>query len=345
MKVAVAMSGGVDSSVAAVVLKRQGHEVTGLTMRLPVESDTIESATRVASELGIPHHVVDVREDFLTAVTGPFCIDYQAGRTPNPCVECNCHIKFGTVLSYARDLGAERLATGHYARLGSSITGFPVLRKASDRRKDQSYFLCRLTADQLRQVMFPVGEMTKNQVREMAAELGLSIAGRAESQEICFIPDGNAAAFVARHTGTEPRPGPILTTRGAEVGEHRGITAYTIGQRRGLGISAPLPLYVTSLDTARNAVIVGEKEEVCGRVLTASRVNWLTERVPEQPFKAKARIRYRAVDASAVITPLGNGHIRIDFDEPQLAITPGQTVAMYDGDTVLGGGTIETAGR
>ena len=343
MRIAVAMSGGIDSSVTAALLKQEGHDVSGITMRLPHGDAAITAAVRSAGEIGIPHEVIDVRQAFTQNIIQPFCREYQAGRTPNPCTYCNARIKFGIMLDYVLQTGAERLATGHYARLEPALAnGSIILKKGRDLRKDQSYFLCLLTTAQLRRVMFPLGDITKQQVHEMASRLGLTSVEREESQEICFIPGGNAAAFVADFTGETALPGPILNTAGKAVGEHHGITAYTVGQRHGLGIASPRPLYVTAIDAARNAVIVGEKESTYGTSLIAGNLNWLTAEPPARPFPASVKIRYRAPDAKATVTPREDNRAYVEFEQPQFAITPGQTVAFYEGDIVLGGGIIAT---
>ena len=337
MKVAIAMSGGVDSSVAAALLKQAGHDVIGMTMRL-VDSDRSEAAIadarEVAGRLGIPHHVIDLRDVFASRVIAPFCEEYVRGRTPNPCIVCNSEIKFGVLREKAAALGADHIATGHYAR----AEGWS-LKKGTDDRKDQSYFLCRLTREQLSHTIFPVGCLTKQEVRRLAADLGLPVASRPESQEICFIPGDDHAAFVRDYLGQPSLPGPILDEAGQILGEHRGIASYTIGQRRGLGIAAAEPLYVTAIRPERNAVVVGTREKTFTESLIAGDLNWING-PPSVPVELKARVRYRHPEAAAMVTPLDNDTVYVKFSAPQMAVTPGQTIAFYDGETVLGGGTI-----
>jgi tRNA-specific 2-thiouridylase len=361
VKVVIAMSGGVDSSVAAALLKKEGHEVIGVTMQLWPRSDdkhggngsrgccgldAIEDARRVAYRLGIPHYVMDFRDIFARRVIADFCREYGQGRTPNPCVACNNDIKFGVLRERAAELGADFIATGHYARIEVDETaGTCLLKKGADARKDQSYFLCRLTREQLGHTLFPVGNLTKDKVRQTAREMQLPVASRPESQEICFVPDDNYMEFLKDYLPQASRPGPILDERGNILGQHRGITAYTIGQRRGLGIAAAEPLYVTAIEPGRNAVVVGTREQTYGTELVAGNLNWIATDRPERPIRVKARVRYRHTEAAATVSPLDKDHLYVKFAEPQMAITPGQTVAFYDGDTVIGGGTIMRQGR
>jgi tRNA-specific 2-thiouridylase len=350
MKVVVAMSGGIDSSVAAALLKEEGHEVVGATMQVVSTGNQATGAEIYAGEaaqgLGIPYHVIDLRDTFDRRVVADFCREYSRGRTPNPCVRCNRDIKFGALWERAAEMGADFIATGHHARVErDEKSGRYLLKKGADKQKDQSYFLCRLTQEQLSRVMFPVGHLTKNKVRQIAGELGLTAADRPESQEICFIPDNDYAGFLESHIPGTARPGPILDSEGNIVGEHRGIVYYTVGQRKGLGIAAAEPMYVTAIDAERNAVIVGNKEQTYGTELTAGDLNWIAKNPPELPFKAKARVRYRHAEAEASVTPLGNNSVYVKFTEPQMAITPGQTIVFYEGDTVIGGGTIMKHGQ
>jgi tRNA-specific 2-thiouridylase len=361
LKVAVAMSGGLDSSVAAALLKEKGHDVAGITMLLWPQatsedggngsgtcgaSDAVADARKVAESLGIPHHVMDFRDVFTRKVVAEFCQEYQLGRTPNPCIRCNRDIKFGVLMDKARDVGADFVATGHYARIKPDETSEKyLLQKGADPLKDQSYFLCQLTQEQLGQIMFPVGNFTKDRVREIASELRLPVTTKGESREICFIPDDDYPRFIKEFTHQPASPGPILDKQGNTLGKHQGIMSYTIGQRQGLGIAAREPLYVTAVEPDRNAVVVGTREAVYGRDLSASNLNWIAGAAPEQPVRLKARIRYRHTEADAIVTPLGEDNVHVKFSEPQMAITPGQAIVFYDGDIVIGGGTIDKRGN
>lgn len=358
VKAVVAMSGGVDSSVAAAMLKEEGYEVVGVTMQVwPSKDladeadrfggccglDAVSDAKRVARKLGIPHYVVNFRDIFAERVISDFCQEYSRGRTPNPCIRCNQHIKFDALLQRAKELDADFLATGHYARIErDGGSGRYLLKKGVDRGKDQSYVLYVMTQHQLRHALTPVGGLTKERVRQIARELGLPVAEKAESQEICFIPDRDYTRFVAEYMPQATEPGPILDREGNTVGRHRGILFYTIGQRKGLGIAAGEPRYVVEIDRERNAVIVGTKSEVYGDEFTACHVNWVAIEPPQRPLELKAKIRYRHREADAVVTPLASGEkAHVSFKQPQMAITPGQAVVFYLEDTVVGGGTIE----
>ncbi len=348
MTVAVAMSGGVDSSVAAALLREQGCKVIGVTMNVWQDgagsersggccgAGAIEDARRVAHRLGIPHYVLDFRELFREHVMEDFYREYRRGRTPNPCIRCNRHIKFDALMRKAESFGAGRLATGHYARIEEE-GGRWLLKKGMDARKDQSYFLYTLTQEQLARTLMPVGSLIKYKVREIARELGLPVADKKESTDICFITDGSYAGHFAAESG------PILDTEGRVVGRHRGIASYTIGQRRGLGIAAAEPLYVTAISPERNAVCVGSREAIYSRELVASDLSWVAAGLIE-PTRVRAKIRYRHPDAEATVTPLEGGCVHVKFEEPQMAVTPGQAVVFYRGDVVIGGGTIEKAG-
>lgn len=342
------MSGGVDSSVAAALLKREGHEVIGITLQLQprIESrccglEAIEDARKVAYRLSLPHYVMDFREDFARTIIADFCKEYRLGRTPNPCVLCNELIKFGKLMEKAHELDADFLATGHYARVEKDeTTGKNLLKKGKDPLKDQSYFLCRLTQEQLGFTLFPLGSMTKTKVRQTAREMELPTAARPESQEICFIPGDDYAAFLQSNTPTAASPGPILDGEGNVLGEHRGIMYYTIGQRKGLGIPAAAPLYVTAIEPSKNAVVVGAKAQTYTDELAADNLNWISGTAPGFPLNVKARVRYRHPEADAIVTSLDNNSVYVKFSAPQMAVTPGQAVVFYDGDTVIGGGTI-----
>jgi len=360
VRVAVAMSGGVDSSVAAALLKEEGHEVTGLTMQLwslPDEKkgsngsggsgnhDAIEDARKVAHKLGIPHHVIDLRDVFARTIVADFYREYSEGRTPNPCVRCNKYIKFGILREKAKELGADLLATGHHARIETDNSGKYLLKKGKDRQKDQSYFLCQLRQEQLGSSLFPIGNLTKDIVRQIAREMGLPVADRPESQEICFIPDNNHAAFLKNYAPVPVESGPVIDRQGKVLGQHLGIMFYTIGQRKGLGIAAARPLYVTAIERERNAIVVGSKEQTYADELVADDLNWISGLRPEQPINVKARVRYRHPEAEAIVSPTDETNVYVKFAEPQMAITPGQAVVFYDGDIVIGGGTIIRQGR
>jgi tRNA-specific 2-thiouridylase len=346
VKAVVAMSGGVDSSVAAALLKKEGYEVIGLTMQLRDENGReLQQIKTIAEKLEIPHFIADFRSTFTDLIIDDFRREYRQGRTPNPCVRCNKYIKFGALMSEALELGAECLATGHYARVErDSDTGKFLLKKGVDRRKDQSYFLCRLDQEQLSHTLFPAGNLTKQDVRKIASDMDLPVRDRPESQEICFIPDNDYTRFLEEHNPEFAKPGPILDMQGHALGEHAGLHRYTIGQRRGLGIAAAEPLYVTDIEPEKNAVIVGNKELVYDDELTATDVHWIVGMPPEFPARLKARIRYRHPEAEAIITPTDSSSVYVKFTEPQMAITPGQTVVFYDGENVAGCGTINRQG-
>lgn len=346
------MSGGVDSSVAAALLFEAGYEVVGITMRvLPASRPTAENARpdpvvaaqAVATRLGIPHRVAEVAARFEEDVIAPFVAEYAAGRTPNPCVRCNRRIKFGALWELAEAAGARYLATGHYARVerGSDRT---LLRRACHRPKDQSYVLAGLSQPQLSRALFPLGGLAKSDVRAKAETLGLPCVEAAESQEICFIPGDDYRAFLAKRLGT-PKPGPIYSTRGEILGEHKGLFCYTVGQRKGLGIAAPRPYYVVALDPARNAVIVAHEEETyCTGFLTAD-VNWCSISAQEAPFECFVQIRYLHTPVPATVGVTDNG-LEVRFHTPVRAVTPGQWAVCYDSeDYVLAAGTIDPGSR
>ncbi len=342
------MSGGVDSSVAAALLKQQGHEVTGVTIRVkPADgsSDDIHMAQRVAGKLGIAHHTVDCREVFDKEVVAHFCSEYGRGRTPNPCVRCNEFVKFAALMEKAQELGAEFIATGHYARIAlDEVSERYQLNKGRDSGKDQSYFLYFLRQDVMGHVLLPLGDMKKNDVRNIAKSLGLASAERAESQDVCFVASGDYRGFVGARMPLASEPGPILDSARNVLGRHHGILSYTIGQRKGMGISDKQPLYVTRIDAERNAIIVGSKADVYGDELIASNLNWIEFDALEQPIEVKAKIRYRHREDEAVVTPLSDDRVYVKFAQPQMALTPGQAVVFYHGSVVVGGGTIERAG-
>lgn len=357
-KVAVAMSGGVDSSVAAALLKEKGYEVIGVTMKVwdgetlpangtrhacygPGEEEDLEDARKVAQVLGIPLNIFDLRQEYKIEVLDYFCHEYLSGRTPNPCIRCNRRVKFDALLEKARDTGIEfdYFATGHYARVEHDESGSRyLLKKAKDMAKDQSYFLFALSQEQLSNSLFPLGNHTKEEVRKMARDLELGIDDKSESQDF-FAGDYSSLL------GKVARPGPILNKEGEILGEHRGIPFYTIGQRKGLGISSKEPLYVTAIDQGKNVIVVGPKEEVYGDELVAMELNWIAIQELSRPVDLKAKIRYLHKEAEAMVIPLDEDKVHVKFKEPQMAITPGQAVVFYDDDTVIGGGTIERAGR
>ena len=350
MRVVVAMSGGVDSSVAAALLKQDGYEVIGCTMQLWPANEfgccgwgAVTDAKRVAYRLSIPHYVMNFREVFAQKVIAYFCHEYNLGRTPNPCIRCNQHIKFDVLLRRAKELDADFVATGHYARVEyDEKSGRYLLKRGIDLKKDQSYVLYALNQDQLSHTLLPLGHLTKEKVRHIAQELGLPVADKAESQEICFIPDDNYPKFLKEYMPGAAKPGPILDQQGNILGQHQGILFYTIGQRKGLGISAREPLYVVAIDRKNNALIVGSKKDIYQDELIATEVNWIAIEQPRQTIKAKAKIRYLHQGAEATVTPLMDGDkAHVKFKEPQMAITPGQAVVFYNRDCVIGGGTIQ----
>ncbi len=357
-RVAVAMSGGVDSSVAAALLVEQGHEVVGLTMNLwpewlPEPDDgfraccgvsAIGDARAVAQRLGIRHYVLNMREEFERAVIDEFCDEYARGRTPNPCIACNRAIKFSLLLRKVQALGLERLATGHYARVRHEAADdrYALLR-AKDAAKDQSYVLFALTQEQLCWLLLPVGEFTKAEIRQTARRHGLAVAEKPDSQEICFVPRGHYTDVVARRRPEAVRPGPILDREGRQIGTHAGVTRFTIGQRRGLGIANGHPLYVTKIDPARNAVTVSGEEDLLAGEVVARQVNWIAGAPPQVPSPVTARVRHGGRESRAWAWVDLTGRLRVRFEEPQRAAAPGQAVTVYEGERVLGGGVIDEA--
>ena len=355
-RVAVAMSGGVDSSTAAALLKEDGYEVIGLTMHLwdPLEDgrgsfgrccspEDIQDARRVADQLGIPHYVVNLRKTFEREVVDYFVEEYLRGKTPNPCVRCNDRIKFGPLLRKAEELGANALVTGHYAKIEfDPFRKRYLLKKGEDRDKDQSYFLFCLTQEQMSKVVFPLGDKSKPEVRREALRLGLRVAEKAESQEVCFIPDNRYGKFLEGRRGRGiSQPGEIVNRQGRVLGFHRGIYGYTVGQRRGLGIAAPEPHYVLALDPEANRVVAGRREELFADGLVAGGVNWIPFSKLEGEIEASVKIRYRHPGAPAVLSPLNGGGVKVQLRVPQKSVAPGQAAVFYRGDEVLGGGWIE----
>jgi tRNA-uridine 2-sulfurtransferase len=365
MPIAVAMSGGVDSSTVAALLVRQGHSVVGLTMqlwnqrRLPelaVEGatgrccslDDVYDARRVAEQIGIPYYVVNFERQFEEHVVKPFVEEYLAGRTPIPCTLCNNYIKFDRFLEMADSVGAHQIATGHYARIRyDAASGRYQLLRAVDGGKDQTYFLFGLTQAQLARTLFPLGEWNKPEVREMARSMDLAVASKGDSQEICFVPNGDYAAFMSaylKETGVPEREtrGEIVTAGGRKLGEHKGVHHFTVGQRKGLGIAAPEPLYVIATDPASQRVVVGGNDDLLKASFAAHHVNWISIAGVSAPVRAQVKIRNRHAGAQATLYPTADPAIvEVRFDQPQRAVTPGQGAVFYDGDLVLGGGWIE----
>jgi tRNA-specific 2-thiouridylase len=391
MRVVVAMSGGVDSSVAAALLAEQGHEVVGLSMQLYDQHDgqpafgtccsidDLHDARRVASALDIPHFIVNFERPFKEQVVANFVREYLSGRTPLPCAHCNSDLKFATLLDRARGLGAEGVATGHYARVERDADGRYVLRRGLDASKDQSYFLFALTQEQLCHALFPVGGWHKDEVREYARARKLPVADKADSQELCFVPDGDYARFIDEHADSSTKltvalrlppfdaahggpelvegpkaenalgrrhlrvtsDGPIVDREGTVLGRHSGVHHFTVGQRKGLGLATGAPLYVLELRPTENTVVVGPREALEETTLTASLVNWIMGTPPSDALRVQAQIRYRHRPAAARVQALDAGRAEIEFDAPQTAITPGQAVVFYDSDRVVGGGWID----
>jgi len=347
-KILVAMSGGVDSSVAAYLLVKRGYEVIGVSMKLWQEGsrccslDNIEDARRVAQKLSIPFYTFNLVEEFEKEVVEYFCEEYINARTPNPCIMCNERIKFGILLKKAKRLNAPFIATGHYARVEyHSPDGRYCLKKGRDKKKDQSYLLFSLSQFQLSHTIFPLSDLTKEEVRTLAAAMNLPVHNKKESQEICFIPQKDYNEFLRRRRPNSFKPGPILTKEGKIIGKHTGISLFTIGQRKGLGGGRKKPLHVIEIRKKERAVVVGEREQVFARSMEISRVNWISISEPKIPLTCKVKIRYQHPESQAVVYPAERGRWRVDFLQPQWAITPGQAAVFYQGDTVLGGGWIE----
>ena len=349
------MSGGVDSSVAAALLAEAGHDVIGLSMQLYDQSggeagygsccslDDLHDAGRVARRLGIPHYIVNFEREFQRTVVSNFVGEYVAGRTPIPCAHCNSDLKFATLLDRSMAYGAELVATGHYARIGiDPETGRHVLSRGLDASKDQSYFLFSLTQQQLSRASFPVGHLSKDAVRDIARRLGLSVAEKPDSQEICFVPDGDYAAFIEKKTGDLDGGGAIVNQSGAVLGRHPGIHRFTVGQRKGLGIAAAEPLYVLELRPTEKTVVVGRRADLERASLTASQVNWIAGAPPIAPLRVTAQIRHRHQPATATVRAIDHSRASVEFDNPVIAITPGQAVVFYMDDLVIGGGWIES---
>lgn len=352
-RVVVAMSGGVDSSVTAALLHEQGYEVIGVTMKLwdgPEATaahhktcctlDDVTDARRVALQLGIPFYVVNFKDQFAHQVMDYFVASYRQGYTPNPCVQCNRHLKFTALRQRAQQLGARWVATGHYASVYQADDGRYYIRRGVDSGKDQSYFLFDLSQEQLQATLLPLGQLRKAQVRQHAARLALRVAEKPESQEVCFIPDGDYRRFLrSRLTSEEYRPGPIVNTAGEVLGEHQGLPFYTVGQRRGLGIAAPQPLYVTGIEAQHNTLVVGRRHETFCATFEVERLNWMRP-LPGRVLHTTVQIRYRHQPVPAEVCPVASDRARVVLQEPQFAVTPGQAAVFYDGTTVVGGGWI-----
>ena len=350
-KVVVAMSGGVDSSVAAALLKEQGYDVIGMMMRLWSEPgkedsnrcctpDSMGQARRVAAKLDIPFYVVDAKDVFRNTVVEYFLEGYARGETPNPCLACNRQIRWTFLLDHALALGAEFMATGHYVRRAEGEDGTIQLLRAVDKNKDQSYVLHVLNQEKLKHALFPVGDYPKPEIRQIAEKYGLPTASRKDSQDLCFLAGEDYRNFLQRNAAEMLKPGEIVSRAGEVLGEHNGLANYTIGQRKGLGVASPVPLYVLGKNAVTNALVVGTQEELGSSELTARDVNWLSGDAPLDAFRAEVKIRYTAQEAWATVTPLNGGQARVQFDAPQRDITAGQAAVFFQGDVMLGGGII-----
>jgi tRNA-specific 2-thiouridylase len=348
------MSGGVDSSVAAYLLKREGYDVIGLTMKIWQEEcvkmhaenccgpRAVADVRNVCHKLGIPFYILNYENEFRKEVISYFCSEYGRGRTPNPCTVCNDRLKFGLLINKARELGAEKVASGHYAVIEERLTaggGRYVLKKGKDPEKDQSYFLCNLNQEQLGAILFPVGGMKKSEVRALARELGLPVHGKPDSVEVCFIPDNDYKSFLKREK-IPLHPGKFVTTGGKVVGSHEGIELYTVGQRKGIGISAKEPYYVVRIDTRKHAVIVGDNNDLFRKDFIVKSPNWISCDPPTGGLRVETKIRYNSPAVPGTIVPAAKGIVKAVFDEPQRAVTPGQCAVFYQGDDVVGGGWI-----
>ncbi len=354
VKALIAMSGGVDSSVAAFLTKEKGFDVCGVTLRMfgneligaagestCCSTSDVEDAESVCRKLGIPFHVFNFSGTFKKEVVQRFVDAYEEGRTPNPCIDCNRYVKFGHLFQRMEELGYDYIVTGHYARIEQDPeTGRFLLKKALDPKKDQSYVLYSLTQEQLSHVMFPLGGMDKAETRKIAEEQGFLNAKKHDSQDICFVPDGDYAGFIGRYTGKDYPCGDFVDEEGHVLGEHKGIIKYTVGQRKGLGLALPAPLYVCRKDIEKNQVILAPNEKLFSSAAEVCGFNWIEFEEPCEPFHAAVKVRYSQKEAPATVVPLGSGRVRLEFDEPVRAVTSGQAAVVYDGDKVVGGGMI-----
>ncbi len=353
-KVVVGMSGGVDSSVAAYLLKEQGYEVIGVTMQIWQDEDTctiehnggccgvsaVEDARRVANQLGIPYYVMNFKKEFQENVIDYFVDAYKHGKTPNPCIACNRYVKWESLLERSLQIGADYIATGHYARIEQLANGRYAIRNSVTARKDQTYALYNLTQEQLSRTLMPVGAYEKTEIRAIAERIGLQVAHKPDSMEICFVPDQDYAGYIERETGYISRPGNFVDVEGNVVGRHKGIIHYTVGQRKGLGIALGYPVFVVAIRPDTNEVVLGRNEDVFAPKLYANHLNFMSESDITEPVRALAKIRYSHEGAMCTVRKIEEDVIECTFDEPQRAITPGQAVVLYDGEYVLGGGTI-----
>lgn len=353
-KVVVGMSGGVDSSVAAWLLKEQGYDVIGVTMQIWQEEEemlleenggccglsAVEDARRVAASLEIPYYVMNFRKEFKDNVIDYFVQEYLNGRTPNPCIACNRYVKWESLLTRSLEIGADYIATGHYARIDKLPNGRYSLKTSATGAKDQTYALYNLTQEQLKKTLMPVGEYTKEEIRQMAESIGLRVADKPDSQDICFVPDGDYASYIEKTTGRQIEPGNFVMSDGTVVGKHKGIIHYTVGQRKGLGLSLGHPVFVLEIRPETNEVVVGSNEESMSKYVRADRVNFMGVEDVKNPMRVWAKIRYNHKGAWCMVEKTKKDEILCTFEEPQRAITPGQAVVLYDGEYVLGGGTI-----
>ena len=356
-KVVVGMSGGVDSSVAAYLLKQQGYDVVGVTMQIWQDEEetvqqenggccglsAVEDARRVAHDLGIPYYVMNFKAEFKEKVMDYFASEYLCGRTPNPCIACNRYVKWESLLKRSLDIGADYIATGHYARIHHLENGRYTICNSVTAAKDQTYALYNLTQEQLRRTLMPVGEYSKDEIRKIASDIGLRVAHKPDSQDICFVKDGDYASFLEEYTGQKVAEGNFVTSDGKVIGRHKGITHYTIGQRRGLELPMGHRVFVTDLRTDTNEVVIGENQDLMHTVLYADHINFMSVADLEDEKRVIAKIRYNHKGAPAVIRRIGEDEIECVFDDPQRAMTPGQAVVFYDGENVLGGGTIKSS--